>query len=201
MRKLNIAGLIAVVALSMGCDVKKSMDDIGLKKGENVVEKTTIKYDELIQLDQVCEQKWGDIDVTLQRRADLIPMLVETVKGYAIHEQDTLRQVTEARASATQVKLTQEDLSDPVKLEAFNKAQAQVKGSLGRLMMIQEKYPDLKADKHFYDLMKQMEDTENQIARARQEYNKSAGDYNTELLRVASEAVNKIAGRHFKQGW
>jgi LemA protein len=200
MRKLNIVGLSMIFALSiMGCDVKKHMEDIGLKQGENAVEKTTIKYDELIKLDQVCEEKWANIDTTLQRRSDLIPMLVETVKGYASHEQDTLRQVTEARASATQVKLTQDDLSDPAKVEAFNKAQAQIKGSFGRLMLIQEKYPELKADKHFHNLMTQMEGTENRILRARQEYNRAAGAYNTELLRVGGEAVNTIAGRHFKR--
>lgn len=199
MRRMNIVSLFVLSALFMGCDVKKGMEDIGLKKGENVVEKTTIKYDQLIKLDQVCEEKWGNIDTTLQRRADLIPMLVETVKGYATHEQDTLRMVTEARASATQVKITPDDLSDPAKMEAFNKAQSQIKSSFGKLMMIQEKYPELKADKHFHDLMIQMEGSDNRILRSRQEYNHAAGDYNTELLRVGGEAINTIAGRHFKR--
>lgn len=199
MRKLNVVGLFVVGILALGCDVKKGMEDIGLKKGENVVEKTTIKYDELIRLDQVCEAKWGNIDAVLQRRADLIPMLVESVKGYATHEQDTFKMVTEARASATQVKLTQDDLSDPAKVEAFNKAQSQIKGSFGRLMMIQEKYPELKADKHFHNLMKQMEGSENRILVARREYNEAVAAYNTELLRVGGEAVNTIAGRHFKR--
>lgn len=199
MNKIFYVAMMSAGLMSVGCDVNKHMSDIGLKEGANPVEKTTIKYDELIRLDQVCDQKWGDIDATLQRRADLIPMLVETVKGYAAHEKSTLTSVMEARASATQVKLTQDDLSDPEKMKQFQAAQAQLKGSFSRLMVVAEKYPDLKADKHFHDLMVQMEGSENRVLIARRDYNKSVADYNTELLRVGGEAVNTIAGRHFKR--
>lgn len=181
-----------------GCDASKHMEDLGFKKGNGIVEKGVVKYDTLVEKDEICNQKWADYEAQLQRRADLIPMLVETAKGFATHEQDTLRQVIEARASATQVKLTGEDFTDPAKMEEFQKAQSQMKGSLSRLMMIQEKYPDLKSDTHFHDLMIQMEGTENRILRSRQEYNKSVTEFNVELRRISGKAINPLTGNEFK---
>ncbi len=156
------------------------------------------KYDELVAADQACEQAWADVDANLQRRYDLIPNLVSTVKASAKHEEDTLAAVTAARSQATQIKLTSDDLSDPEKMAAFQKAQDQLKGSLSRLMMVQEQYPDLKANAAFHDLQVQLEGTENRILRAREEYNKAVGSYNTELGKVSGAVVNKVTGRPFK---
>lgn len=156
------------------------------------------KYDTLVNKDESCQQKWSDYEAQLQRRSDLVPNLVAVVKGSAAHEQATLTAVMEARASATQVKLSGEDFTDPVKMKVFQDAQAQLKGSLSRLMMVQENYPDLKANAQFHDLMVQMEGTENRILRARQEYNKSVQDYNLELRRVSGKVINPVTGREFK---
>lgn len=156
-------------------------------------------YDQLVTLDEACNQKWGDYEAALQRRADLIPNLVATVKGSAKFEEETLTKVQEARSSATQIKLTADDLTDPAKVEAFNKAQDQLKGSLSRLMMVSENYPQLKASAQFQDLSKQIEGSENRLLRAREEYNKAVGNYNTELRKIRGTAVNKATGKPFKE--
>ena len=156
-------------------------------------------YDQLVTLDEACNQKWSDYEAALQRRSDLIPNLVATVKGSAKFEGDTLTKVTEARASATQIKLTADDLTDPAKVDAFNKAQDQLKGSLSRLMMTTEAYPDLKASAQFQDLSKQIEGSENRLLRSREEYNKAVGSYNTELRKIRGSAVNKATGKPFKE--
>ena len=156
------------------------------------------KYDLLVEKDQTAEQKWADLDAQLQRRHDLVPNLVATVKASAKHEEDTLVKVTEARARAGSIKMTSEDLTDPVKFAAFQKAQDDLRGSLSRLMVIQEKYPELKASSAFHDLSVQLEGTENRILRAREEYNRAARDYNTELLKISGSAVNKVTGKPFK---
>jgi LemA protein len=156
------------------------------------------KYDTLIEKDQIAEQKWSDLEATLQRRYDLIPNLVETVKAAAKSEQDILTRVTQARSEASGIKLSGADLSDPAKVEAFQKAQDNLKGSLSRLMVVQEKYPDLQSNQGFRDLRVQLEGTENRILRAREEYNKAAREYNTELLKISGSAVNKITGQPFK---
>ncbi|EYF05364.1 LemA family protein [Chondromyces apiculatus] len=155
-------------------------------------------YDDLVEKDQTAAQKWSDLEAALQRRYDLIPSLVETVKGSAKHEQQTLAQVTEARANVGKLQLTADDLTDPAKMEAFQKAQADLKSSLSRLMVIQEQYPDLKANKSFHDLQVQLEGTENRIQRSREEYNQAARDYNTALLKVGGQVVNKVTGAPFK---
>src|SRR3954469_10131706 len=110
------------------------------------------RYDVLINKDQVAAEKWSNLEAQLQRRYDLVPNLVSTVKGSAKHEEDTLAKVTEARSQAGRVKLSADDLSDPAKMAAFQKAQDNLKGSLSRLMVVQEQYPDLKANKSFHDL-------------------------------------------------
>jgi LemA protein len=156
------------------------------------------RYDELVMKDQTAAEKWSNVEVELQRRSDLVPNLVATVKGSAKHEEDTLAKVTEARSQAAQVKLTAEDLSDPAKMAAFEKAQNQLKGALSRLMVVQEQYPDLKANRSFHDLQIQLEGTENRIQRARQEYNAAARDYNATLLQIGGQVVNKVTGTPFK---
>jgi len=132
--------------------------------------------------------KWGDLQADYQRRADLIPNLVATVKGYAQQEKSVLTEVTQARASATSVKLNAGDLSDPAKVQAFQNAQNQLTGSLGRLLVSVEAYPDLKSNQNFLALQDQLEGTENRIEVARRDYNESVRQYNT-LIRTFPTAV------------
>lgn len=155
-------------------------------------------YDTLVTKDQAAEKAWADVESQLQRRYDLIPNLVNTVKASAKHEEQTLKEVAEARASATSIKMSAEDLEDPAKMAAFQKAQDNLKGSLSRLMMVNEQYPDLKANAAFHDLQVQLEGTENRVLRSREQYNAAVGDYNTELGKIRGAAVNKITGRPFK---
>ena len=124
---------------------------------------------------------WGDVQNQYQRRADLIPNLVETVRGYATQERTVLREVTEARASATQVQVDASTLTDPAAFQQYQAAQDRLTGVLGRLMMIQERYPDLKSNQNFLALQSQLEGTENRIAVARRDYNEAVRDYNTSL--------------------
>jgi LemA protein len=132
--------------------------------------------------------KWGDLQADYQRRADLIPNLVATVKGYAQQEKTVLNEVTQARASATSVKLNAGDLSDPAKVQAFQAAQNQLSGSLGRLLVSVEAYPDLKSNQNFLALQDQLEGTENRIEVARRDYNESVRQYNT-LIRTFPTAI------------
>lgn len=157
------------------------------------------KYDTLVDKDEQANQAWSNYESVLQRRADLIPQLVSVVKGSAAHEQDTLTAVMNARAQATQISLKGEDLTDPAKVEAFQKAQSQLKGSLSRLMMVQENYPQLQANKAFHDLQIQIEGSENRVLRAREEYNKSVMSFNTELRHVSGKIINPATGREFKE--
>ncbi len=157
------------------------------------------KYDELIEKDQICLQKWADLEADLQRRADLVPNLVNTVKAAANYEQSTLTKITEARASATSVKLSADDLSDPAKVKAFEEAQAKISsGALSRLLVQNENYPKLQASGQFTDLMKQLEGTENRILRSRQQYNDAVRQYNAELGKIRGTVVNKATGQPFK---
>ena len=132
--------------------------------------------------------KWGDLQADYQRRADLIPNLVATVKGYAQQEKTVLTQVTEARAKATSVQLNAGDLTDPAKVQAFQNAQNQLSGSLGRLLVSVEAYPDLKSNQNFLALQDQLEGTENRIEIARRDYNESVREYNT-LIRTFPTAI------------
>lgn len=156
------------------------------------------RYDSLVEKDQIAAEKWSNLDASLQRRYDLVPNLVATVKAAAKHEEATFAKVAEARAQVGQMKLTADDLSDPEKMAAFQKAQSQLQGSLSRLMVVQEAYPDLKANQSFHDLQIQLEGTENRILRAREEYNAAAREYNAELLKIGGQVVNKVTGKTFK---
>lgn len=156
-------------------------------------------YDQLVEKDQICEQKWADYEAQLQRRYDLVPNLVNTVKASAKHEADTLAKVTEARASATSIKLSGDDFTDPEKMAAFQKAQDQLKGSLSRLLVANEAYPELKGNQAFRDLQVQLEGTENRILRSREEYNNAVRVYNTELKKIKGQVVNKATGKPFKE--
>ena len=127
------------------------------------------------------EAAWADVQSQYQRRADLIPNLVATVQGYATQERTVLTEVTQARASATQVKVDASTLTDPAAFQRYQAAQNQLTGVLGRLLAITENYPDLKSNQNFLALQSQLEGTENQIAVARRDYNEAVRDYNTTL--------------------
>jgi LemA protein len=156
-------------------------------------------YDVLVAKDQVCAQRWADYEAQLQRRYDLVPNLVSTVKASSKYEADTITRVTQARADATSIKLTGDDFTDPAKMAAFQKAQDELKGSLSRLLVANENYPDLKASTQYRDLMVQLEGTENRILRSREQYNAAVSDYNTELRKIRGQAINKVTGKPFKE--
>lgn len=138
--------------------------------------------------EEVVNAKWGDLQADYQRRADLIPNLVATVKGYAAQEKTVLTEVTDARASATRVQLNASDLSDPAKVQAFNAAQSRLTQAIIPLQRLQEAYPDLKSNQNFMALQDQLEGTENRIEIARRDYNESVREYNT-LIRTFPTAI------------
>src|SRR6476660_1869863 len=131
--------------------------------------------------DEQAKAKWSDVQNQYQRRADLIPNLVETVKGYATQEREVLTQVTEARAKASQIKVDASTVTDPAKFKEFQDAQNALTGALGRLLVTVERYPDLKSNQNFLALQSQLEATENQVAVARRDYIGAVRTYNTEL--------------------
>ncbi len=142
--------------------------------------------------EEAVKAKWGDVENQYQRRADLIPNLVATVKGFAAQEKDVLEAVTKARASATQVTVDPSKLTDPKQMEAFAQAQGQVGSALGRLLITVEKYPELKSNENFLQLQSQLEGTENRIAVARRDYNEAVQAYNTEIRTFPSMVTAKV---------
>ena len=149
-------------------------------------------YNMLQQLEEDVFKAWADIDATLQRRSDLIPNLVETVKGYAGHEKETLQAVIEARSKATSVKISPSDLGNPEAFAQFQQAQGALSSALSRLMVVVERYPDLKANQNFLDLQNQLEGTENRINVARQRYNNAVGDFNAAIRKFPYNLTNKF---------
>ena len=137
-------------------------------------------YNGLVSMDEGVQTKWADVETQYQRRADLIPNLVNTVKGYAAHESETLQAVVEARAKATSMNIDPSNMSAE-QIANFQKAQDGVSSALSRLLVTVEKYPDLKANENFKELQVQLEVTENRISVARRDYNESARKYNTTL--------------------
>jgi LemA protein len=131
--------------------------------------------------EEQAKAKWADVNNQYQRRADLIPNLVETVRGYAKQERETLEAVVNARAKATSIQVTPEIVNDPAKFKQFQEAQSQLSGALGRLIAVSENYPDLKSNQNFLALQSQLEGTENRIAVARRDYIEAVRVYNTEL--------------------
>jgi LemA protein len=142
--------------------------------------------------EEAVKAKWADVENQYQRRADLIPNLVSTVKGYAAQEKDVLEAVTKARASASQVTVDPTKLSDPKQLAAFEQAQGALGQSLGRLLVTVEKYPELKSNELFLQLQSQLEGTENRITVARRDYNMAVQDYNTEIRTFPSLITAKV---------
>jgi LemA protein len=153
--------VIVLILLIGGCSIKNS-------------------YNNIVSLDQNVKSMWGQVENQYQRRSDLIPNLVATVKGAANFETQTLTQVIQARASASQIRVDPNDLS-PQKIQQFQAAQGQLSMALGRLMVVSERYPELKANQNFRDLQAQLEGTENRITVARQDFNNSVQGYNTKV--------------------
>lgn len=150
-------------------------------------------YNQMVVSDENVQAAWSQVENVYQRRADLIPNLVATVKGYAAHESETLESVVAARAKATQVTVDPENLT-PEALEQFNAAQGELSSALGRLLLIQENYPELKANQNFLELQAQLEGTENRIATERMKYNESAKYFNTGIRRFPDNIVASIFG-------
>ena len=150
-------------------------------------------YNGMVKMDEQVQNKWANVETQYQRRADLIPNLVSTVKGYAKHEQQTLEDVVKARSEATQLKVDAENLT-PEKLAAFQKAQSGVSSALGRLLAVAENYPDLKANQNFLELQSQLEGTENRITVARKDFNDAAKSYNQSIRQFPKNILAGMFG-------
>ena len=150
-------------------------------------------YNGFIGKEEGVNAAWSNVETQYQRRSDLIPNLVNTVKGYAAHESQTLGEVTEARAKATSINLSAGELT-PERLTQFQQAQADVRSALGRLIAVAESYPDLKANQNFIELQSQLEGTENRIAVARKDFNDAARKYNVAVRRFPSNLVAALFG-------
>ncbi|WP_051971292.1 LemA family protein [Massilia sp. 9096] len=151
-------------------------------------------YNEFQAKDEATKAAWSEVVNQYQRRADLIPNLVNTVKGYATHEKDTLEAVTRARAAATSFQITPEVLNNPEAFQKFQQVQGELSGALSRLMAVSENYPQLKADTQFRDLQSQLEGTENRITVARQRYIASVQDYNVLARSFPTNLTAKMFG-------
>jgi LemA protein len=150
-------------------------------------------YNGLVSMDENVSNSWANVETQYQRRSDLIPNLVNTVKGYAKHESETLESVMQARSQATQVKIDPSNCT-PQQLAAYQKAQGDVTTALGKLLAITENYPDLKANQNFLELQSQLEGTENRINVARKDFNDTAKKYNTSLRRFPRNIVASMFG-------
>ena len=150
-------------------------------------------YNSLVSSEESVDTAWSQVENVYQRRADLIPNLVSTVKGYAKHEQQTLEEVVKARSEATQLKVDAENLT-PEKLAAFQKAQSGVSSALGRLLAVAENYPDLKANQNFLELQSQLESTENRITVARKDFNDAAKSYNQSIRQFPKNILAGMFG-------
>lgn len=152
-----------------------------------------VTYNGFVNKEEGVNAAWSNVETQYQRRSDLIPNLVNTVKGYAAHESQTLGEVTEARAKATSINLSAGELT-PERLAQFQQAQADVRTALGRLIAVAESYPDLKANQNFIELQSQLEGTENRIAVARKDFNDAARKYNVAVRRFPSNLVAALFG-------
>ncbi|WP_455518003.1 LemA family protein [Leyella stercorea] len=150
-------------------------------------------YNGLVSMDENVSNQWANVETQYQRRSDLIPNLVNTVKGYAKHESETLESVMAARSQATQVKIDPSNCT-PQQLAAYQKAQGDVTTALGKLLAITENYPDLKANQNFLELQSQLEGTENRINVARKDFNDTAKKYNTSLRRFPRNIIASMCG-------
>ena len=149
-------------------------------------------YNTMQQNEEAVFSAWGNVESNLQRRADLIPNLVEVVKGYAAHERETLEAVINARAKATSVKVSASDLNNPAAMQQLQAAQGALSSALARLMVVVERYPDLKANQNFQDLQNQLEGTENRINVARQRYNQNVETFNFSIRKFPNSLTNNL---------
>jgi LemA protein len=149
-------------------------------------------YNTMQQNEEAVFSAWGNVESNLQRRADLIPNLVEVVKGYAAHERETLEAVINARAKATSIKISASDLNNPAAMQQLQAAQGELSSALARLMVVVERYPDLKANQNFQDLQNQLEGTENRINVARQRYNQAVETFNFSIRKFPNSLTNKL---------
>lgn len=176
-----VLAIVAVVILGVYSSIKNS-------------------YNSLVNLDESVSAQWAEVQNQYQRRYDLIPNLVSTVKGYAKHESDVFTQVSEARASAGgQINISDEVLSDPEAFARYQKVQDQLGASLQRLLVVTEQYPELKADQNFMALQDQLEGTENRITVARQRYNDNAKLFNTKIRTFPTTLIAGMFGFEKKQ--
>lgn len=150
-------------------------------------------YNGLVEQDESVSKAWSDVESQYQRRADLIPNLVNTVKGYAEHEENTFREITEARAKATSIQLDPTNLT-PEQLKEFQEAQNEVGGALGKLIAVAENYPELKANENFRELQTQLEGTENRIQKSRSDFNEAVQAYNVAVRRFPKNILANIFG-------
>ena len=147
----------------------------------------------MVEKDEAVSHAWSNVENQYQRRADLIPNLVNTVKGYAAHEKETLEAVVAARSKATQVTVDAENLT-PEKLKAYQEAQGEIGGALSRLLAITENYPELKANENFKELQAQLEGTENRISVERRNFNEASRDYNTYIRKFPNNILSSLFG-------
>ena len=173
MKKVTLISIIAVVAILILWIVSS--------------------YNKLVNYDESVIKAWANVESQYQRRADLIPNLVNTVKGYAQHESQTLEDVVAARAKATSIQIDPSNIT-PEQLQQYQQAQNQVGSALGRLLAVAESYPDLKANENFRDLQVQLEGTENRIQKSRSEYNDAVREYNVRVRRFPGNIVASIFG-------
>ncbi|MBR6592899.1 MAG: LemA family protein [Prevotella sp.] len=150
-------------------------------------------YNGLVSMDEGVQNKWADVETQYQRRADLIPNLVNTVKGYAAHEKETLEGVVKARSEATSVKIDPENMTAE-QMAQYQKAQNGVSSALSKLLLVVEKYPDLKANQNFLELQSQLEGTENRITVARRDFNGAAKEYNTAIRKFPKNILAGMFG-------
>lgn len=150
-------------------------------------------YNGLVTMEENVSNQWSNVETQYQRRADLIPNLVSTVKGYASHERETLESVMQARSQATQIKVNADDLT-PQKLAEYQQAQGAVTSALGKLLAVSERYPDLKANQNFLELQAQLEGTENRINVARTNFNNTAKEFNTAIRRFPKNILASLFG-------
>ncbi|BDX36872.1 hypothetical protein CYCD_02270 [Tenuifilaceae bacterium CYCD] len=169
-----IVGVIAILVIILYSSIKGS-------------------FNNMVTKEEAVTSQWGNVENVYQRRLDLIPNLVNTVKGYAAHEQETFTKVIEARAKATQININPEKL-DANSLKQFQAAQSELSSALSRLMVVVEQYPDLKANQNFLDLQAQLEGTENRIAVERRKFNEMAQDYNTYIRKFPKNIWASIFG-------
>ena len=149
-------------------------------------------YNEIQRNEEAVIKAWADVEATYQRRMDLIPNLVKTVKAFAAHEQETLENITKARANVGKIQIDANDLDNPAAMERFSAAQQQMSGALSRLLVVAERYPDLKANQNFLDLQHQLEGTENRINVARQRFNAAVQTFNASIRTFPNNMTNKF---------